>query len=269
MGRLGAGGSLLGVLLAVVLAGGAGAVVALPALRLKDLYLALTTLAFAVFGEWAFNQRWLLGQGGILSVPRLHLPGIAIRSERSQLVLAAVAFAAVGLVVLAIRRGPFGRRLAAMADSQLACATLGLNLVQTRTAAFAISAGMAGLAGALFGGLRTSVSSSDFVMLQSLFIYLAATIGGITTVMGAFLGGVFLIILPELAKHLHISNFQSFGIAFAAVGLADEPNGVAGNIATAGGLIRASLGNGRRRREERRSQPPLRPERAEPVVTGT
>jgi branched-chain amino acid transport system permease protein len=229
MGRLGGGGSIIGLVLAGLIAAAFGAVVALPALRVRDIYLALTTLAFALFGEWAFNQPWLFNRGGILEVDRLDL-GFQFNSEGSQLILAAFAFCATAVGVLAIRRGSIGRQLAAMRDSPTACTTLGLNLVATKAATFAASAAIAGMAGALFGGLRTSVTSNDFSMLQSLFAFLIVTIGGITTVSGALFGGVSLAILPEIAKEAGVDHLQSLGIGLAAMGLAQNPHGVVGQV---------------------------------------
>src|SRR5205823_12587109 len=168
---------------------------------------------------------------------RLKLPGLAVRSEEAQVVLAAVAFSLISILVLAIRRGPFGRRLTAMSDSEVACGTLGMNLVATKTTVFALSAAIAGMAGALFGGLRTSVSSPDFYMLQSLFVFLIATIGGMTTVSGALAGGVFLALIPEIQKLLGVENLQFVFIGIAAIFLAIDPNGFGGNIS----LLREQL----------------------------
>jgi len=244
MGHLG-GGSLLGVFLAAVLAAALGAVVGLVALRLEDLYLALTTLAFAVVGQWAFNQRWALDQGGILRVPRLHLPGVAFNSEKSQLILTAIAFAAIGVLVLAIRRGPYGRLLAAMRDSPTACTTLGLNIVITKTFVFAVSGAIAGIAGALYGGLRTGITPNDFQYLLSLIIFLIASFGGLTTVTGALFGGAFFVLIPELQKHIPIDNVQNIGIGLGAIALADNPNGFGGNMSLLGELLRDRFRRGR------------------------
>src|SRR5205807_2965459 len=70
MGRFAQNGSIYGVLLAGLLAGVLGALVALPALRLQSLYLGLSTLALALFAQWAFDQPWLFDRGGILAVGR-------------------------------------------------------------------------------------------------------------------------------------------------------------------------------------------------------
>lgn len=242
MGKIG-GGSVAGLVAAAVFAGALGAIVALPALRLQDLYLALATLAFALMAEWAFGRPWAFDEGGTLSVERLNLLGIRFESEASQLVLLAAAFTLTGLLVLAVRRGQFGRRLAAMKDSPTACATLGLNLLSTKTAVFALSAAMAGVAGALFGGLRTSVTENDFLMLQSLFVFLMATFGGITTVTGALLGGVALALLPVVQQEwfpgMATGTLQAVVIGAGAILISRYPDGFAGIFSQARERLRA------------------------------
>jgi branched-chain amino acid transport system permease protein len=253
-GRFVGNGSILGIVAAGVVSALLGALVALPALRLQALYLALTTLAVALFSDWAFNQSWGFSQGGSLTSKRLRVPGISFESERAQLLLVAFAFCAFGVLVLAIRRGPYGRRLAALRDSPVAASMLGMNLVAAKTTVFALSAGIAGVAGALFGGLRVTVSSGDFQPLQSLFLFLVATFGGITTVVGALFAGVFLALVPELQKHVNIENLQPISIGLGAITLAGNPHGFGGNISQAGAAIRAAVV--RRRRPPAVEAPP-------------
>ncbi|HWT44411.1 MAG TPA: ABC transporter permease, partial [Vicinamibacterales bacterium] len=163
----GSGGSLLGVLAAVGLAGVVGALVALPTLRLRGLYLALATFAFATVMDLAvFTQ--ILGTGGSLNVARVHIPGIPTSSDRAFFMVCAVTFVLVAVGVLGLRRSSFGRRLVATNDSPAACATLGVNVNGTKLVTFIIAAGLAGLAGALFGGVPGQVSANDFAALGSL-----------------------------------------------------------------------------------------------------
>ena len=259
--RIGGNGSLAGILIAGAVSAAFGAIVAVPALRLQPLYLALVTLAVALFADWAFNQPWLFGRGGTITLDRLDVFGFTFRSEQSQLLLVTIAFALFGLLVLAIRRGPYGRRLAALRDSPTAASMLGMNLVTTKTAVFAISAGIAGVAGALFGGLRVTSSPFDFAMLQSLFVFLIATVGGITTVIGALLGGFFLAIMPELSKHLPFQNGDGIGIGIAAISLAMNPHGTGGSIAHAGAALRKAFG-------KKRPPATVAPKAREPKMAG-
>jgi branched-chain amino acid transport system permease protein len=229
MGAFGGDGSPLGLLAAVLLTAPVGALVALPALRLQGLYLALATMAFALFMEHVvFPNESIFGIGGSVQVGRLDLPFISFDSEQAYVVLLAVAFALMGLVVLALRRGAFGRRLAAMRDSPAASTTLGLNLTRTKLAVFTISAGMAGLAGALYGGLREVPSATEFIMFQSLPILLAAVIGGINSVTGALIGGMSLALLPVLAGYFpELTGLTPLLVGLSAMTLGRNPNGMA------------------------------------------
>ncbi len=236
------GGSLLGVLAAVALSAAAGAAVALPTLRLRGLYLALATFAFASALDLVFFNK-VFGAGGSLDVPRLHLPGIPTRSDQAYFVLLAVVFSAASIVVLALRRGRYGRQLAALNDSPAACATLGVNISVTKLAVFAVSAGMAGFAGALFGGLRGQVGPNDFIALASLTLLLVLRIGGINTVTGALFGGVVLASFPILQEHVPsvpALNYLLTGIA--AVSIGRDPNGLGGRIGEIAERLRAGRG---------------------------
>ena len=231
MAKVGGDGAVLGILAAAALAAFVGGLVALPSLRLQGLYLALSTMAFAVLMDYMFfPQEWVFGNLGALQVDRLKL-GISFNGVRAYFVLLAIAFALFGMLVLRIRRGQFGRVLAAMRDSPVACATLGLSLTRTKLAVFMIAAAMAGVGGALFGGLKTSAGSTDFLMLQSLPLLLLAVIGGITSVSGALLGGI-LFALPSLTPNtqifgLEMAKLQFLWVGIAAVTIGRNPNGVA------------------------------------------
>jgi branched-chain amino acid transport system permease protein len=233
MAKYGGNGSIFGILLAGVLAAAVGGLVALPSLRLQGLYLALSTMAFALLMEkMFFPQESVFGNFGSLKVGRLDIFGVSFNSDRAYFVLLAFVFAVFGVFVLWIRRGSFGRVLAAMRDSPVACATLGLSLTRTKLAVFMIAAGMAGIGGAMLGGLKTTAGSTDFLMLQSLPLLLLAVIGGITSVGGALLGGI-LFALPNLVPQgwTWVENFKFLWTGLAAVTIGRNPNGVANQLA--------------------------------------
>ncbi len=226
MARFGVGGNPLGLLMAPLLAAPLGALVALPALRLQGLYLALATMAFGVLAEeMLFPRSWLFGSGA-REVPRLDVFGVSFSGEQTFFVLLAVAFAALGVLVLVLRRGRFGRLVSAMRDSPSACTTLGVNLTTTKLGVFALSAAMAGLAGALYGGLRGSAQTTDFYMFQSLPVLLMAVIGGITTVSGALIGGLLLGLLQTQEATGFLGGAVFLFTGAAAVSLGRNPHGV-------------------------------------------
>jgi branched-chain amino acid transport system permease protein len=233
MAKWGGDGSIFGIIIAGGLAALVGGLVALPSLRLQGLYLALSTMAFALLMEkMFFPQEQVFGNFGSLPVGRLDIFGISFDGERAYFVLLAFVFALFGTFVLWIRRGSFGRVLAAMRDSPVACATLGLSLTRTKLAVFMIAAGMAGIGGALLGGLKTTAGSTDFLMLQSLPLLLLAVIGGITSVGGALLGGM-LFALPTLVPQAWtwVGDLQFLWTGIAAVTIGRNPNGLAQQIA--------------------------------------
>jgi len=232
------GGSPLDLLLVGVVCGAVGALVALPALRLQGLYLALSTLAFAILADDLFfgNSHVFGGSGAEGHVARLSVPGFAIKSDHANLIFLAVVFGLAGMGILAIRRGPFGRTLSAMSDSSAACATLGLNLTFTKLAAFATSAALAGMAGALYAGTQHIVGADDFIYVESLILVLMAFVGGINTVSGALIGGMALgAAFPIISPHLphSLQQLSYVGTGLGAITIGRNPSGTMGEISKA------------------------------------
>jgi branched-chain amino acid transport system permease protein len=229
MGKVAGGDSILGMGAAAAIAVPLGVGVALPALRLQGLYLALVTFALAqVSAAVIFQDTRVYGLGGV-TVGRLEVAGIDFAGSEAFAVLCGIVFALVAIGVLALRRGSFGRRLAAMRDSQAACATLGMDVRRTKLAVFALSSAIAGLAGALQGGLGFTVSQLDFEPLFNVLLFLFAFVGGITTVTGALLGGVLFAALPLVQSEAEEYSGLVFAvIAVTALALGKQPNGLAG-----------------------------------------
>jgi branched-chain amino acid transport system permease protein len=211
MGKVAGGGSLIGLVAATVICAGVGALVALPTIRLRDLYLALATFAFAdaVYNGF-FNDTHIYGSGG-LTVGRIVLPGLSFGGDAAEFLLVTVFFVVCAWIVLAIRRSMFGRRLVAVNDSPAAYATVGLNIGATKVAVFAIAAGMAGLAGALYGTVQQVVGITDFDFFYGIIFVLFVTIWSIRTVTGAFLAAVTFTVLNQWSPN-------GFGL-FAGAGI--------------------------------------------------
>jgi branched-chain amino acid transport system permease protein len=247
MAHLGVGGSAFGLVWAFVFAAIVGALIALPTLRLSGIYFALATAAFAVFMDrWIFRlptfnlpfsdvKISIFGTGS-LSVDRLSLFGYDFDTEYRQLMLVAVVFAIVAVFVAWLRRGPFGRRLLAMKDSPAACATVGMNLMFTKLAVFAISAGIAGLGGALLGGLARSTNPQNWEFSSGLPVFMVAVVGGVARVGGPLFAGVSLAALaamptwPILSGIGWISNLATVTPGFMGIGLGRNPNGAVADM---------------------------------------
>ncbi|MGV9408603.1 branched-chain amino acid ABC transporter permease [Nocardia sp. NPDC003693] len=198
--QVGAAGQWWAVPAAMLAAGAAGAVIAIPALRLSGVYLALATAAFAVvLDRWLFNLppfelfgiRIALFEQGSVSLVGPNLFGVSLDTTAEITVFAAICLGLAGLAVVGLRRSRFGRRLIALRDSEAAYATLGGNPLAARVLVFAISAALAGLGGALYGMQQQAVTSEQFGLVPGMPIFLIVVMGGLGMVgAGLFTGAV-------------------------------------------------------------------------------
>lgn len=232
------GGGVLGLLLAMLIPTLVGIVIALPALRLSGIYLALGTAAFAMaMDKWIYNIPTFKVFGlfsvsffnvGSLEVPTFHVFGVDFDTSSKQMILAAVLFGAMALVVVALRRSFFGRRLIAIRDSEAACATLGGNLVLAKMSVFALSAGIAGLGGAVWSFQSGTIQGSFFDFITGLQVFVLAVVGGVAKLGGALFAGVTisagLPVLVALAPSLQ--NFTTLLPGLSGIGIGRSPNGI-------------------------------------------
>lgn len=241
MAHHGQGGDPTGVVLAALICGLVGALIALPALRLSGIYLALSTAAFAVFlDRWFFTLpefdlgplRIKVFDLGVIAVRPLDLPGIDTTDRSTYLILLSVVFALAYLLVVAVRRSMFGQRLLAMKDSPAAAATIGVDLTRLKLMVFALSASMAGVGGALYAGTLGSMGFERFNLFESLPLLLLAVVGGIGTASGALFAGLVLGGYPIAAGIWPIlANLNRVLPGTMGVALGRNPNGAVRDIA--------------------------------------
>lgn len=183
---------VLALPLASLLSAGVAVVVGLPALRIKGLFLAVSTLAFAVVcATFLVNPRyfdWLLPD----AVERPTILWVDTSSERvfyylCLVVLAFAIFAAGGL-----RASRTGRLLIAMRENERAAQSFTINLVRTRLTAFAFSGFLAGMAGVLFAHHQNGISPSSFDATRSVDMFLMAVLGGLGSVYTVLVGAIYI-----------------------------------------------------------------------------
>jgi branched-chain amino acid transport system permease protein len=225
------------LIVAVAVAGAAGAVVAVPALRLSGIYLALGTAAFAVIlDQWVFSipsinlggvHIALFSQGSV-NVTGPSVFGVHLGTGRDLMVLAAVFLALASFGVALLRRGRFGRRLIALRDSEAAYAMLGGNLLLAKVAVFALAAGIAGLGGALYAMQQQSITATQFTFESGLPLFLVAVVGGLASVSaglfaGIALGGSFAALVEVAPK---ANNLAALLPGLAGIGIGSNPDGL-------------------------------------------
>jgi branched-chain amino acid transport system permease protein len=189
----------LSLLVAALLSAIVGAIVGLPALRVKGIYLGIATLSFGFIVAEAL-ARWESVTGGNagMSVSGIKLFGLNADSAEGFYFVCLVCAVLCTLAVLNLLRSPTGRAFIAIRDSEVSAQSMGIQLAYYKTLSFALSAALAGIGGALYAHKLRFLSPDQFDILQSIDLLLMVVIGGLGSVHGAFLGAAFLITMPQL-----------------------------------------------------------------------
>ena len=184
---------------AALLSAAVGLVVGLPALRVKGIYLGMATLSFGFIVEEVF-ARWESVTGGNagMHVKAPTLGGWSLSGGDAFYFLCLGITVAATLGLLNLLRAPTGRAFVAIRDSEISAQSMGIHLARYKTLSFALSAALAGIAGALYAHKLQFISPDQFNILQSIDLLLMIVIGGLGSVHGAFLGAIFLISMPQL-----------------------------------------------------------------------
>ena len=180
------------------LSGAVGLVVGLPALRVKGIYLGIATLSFGFIVEEVL-ARWESVTGGNagIHVKKPNIFGWQLNTGEEFYFLCLVITVLATLGILNLLRAPTGRAFVAIRDSEISAQSMGIHLAYYKTLSFALSAALAGVAGALYAHQLQFISPDQFNILQSIDLLLMIVIGGLGSVHGVFLGAIFLITMPQ------------------------------------------------------------------------
>ncbi|MCG3189036.1 MAG: hypothetical protein LKCHEGNO_01279 [Burkholderiaceae bacterium] len=235
-------------LVAAILLGGVcatvvGVVFGIPSLRIKGLYLAVTTLAAQFFCEWAFLRiKWFTNYStsGSVSVSELKLLGWSIDTPAEKYLFCLGFVALFALLAKNLVRGHIGREWMAIRDMDVAAEVIGIRPVYAKLSAFAVSSFIVGVAGALWGFVHLGAwEPAAFNIDRSFQLLFMVIIGGLGSIMGSFFGAAFIVVLPivldnfpywfgipidtALAAHLTFIIFGTLIVFFLIV----EPHGLA------------------------------------------
>lgn len=182
-----------------LVAGVVGVIVGLPALRVKGMYLAIATLSFGfILEEIVVRAEGITGGNTGITLGPLRILGIDFDDSRNFYFLVTVIAAFCLLCVLNLLRSPTGRAFVAIRDSEVSAQSMGIHLARYKTIAFAVSAALAGIAGALYAHKLRFISPDQFGFLQSIELLMMVVIGGLGSVHGAIFGPAFWIAVQQV-----------------------------------------------------------------------
>ncbi len=202
----------LALLAGALLAGISGLIVGMPSLRLRGDYLAVVTLGFGEIIRILFNNASFLGSAtGYFGDDPSGLPAYTNFFW---------VFAWVSAIVLLIHNLTFsqtGRSLTAIREDEIAAEAMATPSTRLKVTAFAISAATAGIAGGLFAHMQAGIRPEDFRFEKSIDMIVMIIVGGLGSISGAILGGIFVAVSLELMRNLQQFNLQQFRLVLYAL----------------------------------------------------
>ena len=225
-----------GVLLATAITALAGWLLAIPAGRVKEFYLAMMTagfglLCYEVLKEWADVTGGVMGLSGVASptLRNLVVLGWKINAvDYFHLLLLVTA-----LVLWLMRnfvQSHHGRAFFAIQASEIAAGSIGISPGQAKRRAYAISTAIAGLAGAFYAHLVGYLGPDSFTIMRSVEVLVMAIVGGMGTIVGPILGAILFTYLPEKLQAFAAYQFMVYGLILMVMFLLFR-RGMAGAIA--------------------------------------
>jgi branched-chain amino acid transport system permease protein len=189
-----------------------GAIVGIPSLRIKGLYLAIATLAGQLIIEWTINHVTFIS-GGVqasIEVPRPTLFGIVLDSQQDMYYFLLVFVVIAIVATLNLMRSRIGRAFIAIRDHDIAAEIIGINIFRYKLLAFAISSFYAGVTGVLYTYYFGIANYEQFQIVVSIDYLAMIIIGGLGSVLGSIFGAIFITLLPILIRY----GMEAFGGMF-------------------------------------------------------
>ena len=181
-----------------------GFMLALPVLRMRGDYLAITTLGFGEIIRLLALSNWLKpyigGAQGVLFVPKPRLFGLTFSGPQTIYYIIVAACLAMLFVSLRLNNSRTGRQWMAMREDEDAAGAMGIDTMKTKMLAFTLSAASGGLAGAIFATKLGTIFPHSFSLLISINALSVIIVGGMGSIPGIVVGALALIGLPELLR---------------------------------------------------------------------
>jgi branched-chain amino acid transport system permease protein len=231
---------------AILVSAGLGLVVGLPALRLRGLYVALTSLGIAIVFPTVVQAAESVtgGSVGLSLDPLPESPVGSLEVDQWIYYVSLAVMVVIFVLVRNLKQSRIGRALQAMRDQETVAESFGVRIAVTKLMVFTISAGIAGASGCLFALQNAFVSPSDFGLTASIDLFVGTAVGGQTSVFGAILGGGFLEYAPTVIADTGIDPILTplvYGLILIAAMIFFR-DGLAGLPRYVAGLVRRSRG---------------------------
>jgi len=214
----------------------AGWLLAVPAGRVKEFYLAMMTsgfglLCFEIIKEWNDVTGGVMGLSGIASPTLKSLTILGMKIDGVDYFRILLVAAAIVLWLLRnFIQSHHGRAFFAIQASEIAAGSIGIDQARTKRRAYSISAAIAGLAGAFYAHLVGYLGPDSFTIMRSVEVLVMAVVGGIGTIVGPILGAVLFTYLPSKLQAFAAYQFMVYGLILMVVFLLFR-KGFAGAIA--------------------------------------
>lgn len=206
-----------------------GLLLGLPTMRLKEIYLAITTLGFGEIIR-LIMLNWTDLTRGSMGLPGIPAPSILSYEISSNQVFYYLILGLVLVTIIAITRlidSRTGRALIAIREDELAAKNMGIDVTAYKMLAFAVGAFFAGLAGSFYAHYTSFIDPHTFSFTESIAILAMAVLGGLGSINGSIVGAVILTVIPELLRGIAEYRLIVFGLIMMAVMLL-RPQGLFG-----------------------------------------
>jgi branched-chain amino acid transport system permease protein len=221
---------LIAILAGAVLAAVIGYLIAIPAIRMRDIYLALATFSFGEFVQWVFNN-WnsvTRGPNGI-QIPAANIGSYKLMNDESIYYLIFIITVLMFLLTKNIINSKVGRAFISIRESETASKAAGVNVNRYKAFSFSLSAFYAGVAGGLYGVLVPFIHPSSLGFMQTILVLTMNVVGGMGFIPGSIIGACTMGILPELLREFVFLQEIIYGAALMLF-LIFMPNGIFGIV---------------------------------------
>jgi branched-chain amino acid transport system permease protein len=213
--------------LAALGAGCVGALLGIPCLRVRDDFLAITTMGINFVVEAVFL--YIPFFGGAMGVGGINLPGWFGRemTKTEYLLLILVVLGLIYLFDVLLSRSWIGLAWDSIREDETAAEAMGVDVVRFKVMAFVLGSALAGLAGGFYAHFLTFIMPQNFGFGQSIVILCMVVFGGIGTRWGPLLGAVILGILPEVSRPIMEYRTLVYGVLLLLI-MRFQPSGLVG-----------------------------------------